>query len=1840
MAEFKISRFRYTWKGNWSASTAYIRDDVVRYGGSSYVCVIQHTSVNNFYNDLYYTPPGETAQTPKWVKMTDGFAWRNTWSTSTAYNLGDVVQQGGVLYLCTTAHTSTAVFDNDLSNWTVYASLYNYRNAWVGNTRYSIGDTVQYGASVYRCITGHVSNSNFLEINSVNWELVYENIAYRGDWINTAGTFYKENDLVKFGGSIWRCREYHSPSDDSVLDFDAEEHWDIEIPGQQLAGEWQTSLDYKIGDIVRHGGYLFYSLTNNYNSHPSESIYQIEDRQDPVDWEIISKGINFRGTWATNQSYKTGDLVRRGGNLYVALLDVVADGSSLDYLDSSNWELVTVGQNFRGYWNENLTYSVNDIVVYLGSSYSCNIEHLSNQENFPGDNGSGFFFWDILLLVSDNNGMSDRGDLLTYDLSRTPQGDGSTFGPTRIDLGLEGQLVSVNVESSIIYKSYGQISRVVYVSTEGVDDSTNPLRGYSPFYPWRTVRFACEQVDDGFTGTTTVRVSAGLYEEITPIIIPSKTVVLGTELRSTTIKPAGPIAALALDSTYTIAVLTRISGIIEAIIASTPINPPKSTGNTLDQVLSLAETDSQAATDIQDLIDDIISYINFYVNSLGSNVAVTGTNTAVTAEGYLNAVSVLEANKEFLAAEAVAYMQTTFPEYSFDSELCKRDVRRYIDAWKYDIIYTGNYKSLLAARYYRNAVLGSLTEDMFYCRDATGVRNCTLSGMSGSLNPPNVFDLYQRPTGGAYISLDPGWGPNDDRTWITTRSPYIQGVTTIGDRCVGQKIDGSLHNGGNKSIVSNDFTQVLSDGVGAWVTDNGRAELVSVFTYYCTIGYLADRGGIIRATNGNCSYGNYGAIADGVDPSEVPKTASVYNRDNQAIVESAFSGDFTDTIQIFEWRHCGQNYTQASASIIGAGVGASVLFDDFRDDAVFEARLTDTSTTQVQRVGGSGYTLARNNAQVHQTPGGDLTSITIAATDSAEEAEYLGLRLIITSGSGTGQYGYITAYNIGSKVVSISKESDGQPGWDHVVPGYPVGVQLDQTTRYSIEPRPEFSDPGFAVEQHTAPSSTDWISAVYGETIQTFTGVAGGAGTGTVIEDDGLEPITATFDVIKNGRTYSVSINNAGAGYEAGQTLTILGTAIGGTTPENDCTIEVLTVSDDSTNSILTISSSGVGKSGNFVMLSQASSAGIYSGDGETWVSFNMPSSGDWVSMAAGNNRFVAIRGNSSVAASSGNGYTWTSRTLPASRDWRAVAYGGGVFLAVSGNLNAGAYSIDNGVTWTTTTLPTAGDSTINEWVDIAYGKNKFVVLANSNNIVAEGTYDSSSDTWTWDSYIIDVIADSSQKDWTSIAYGNNRFVAVSSTGEVSYSFDGAEWYAATMPTQDGSTRHYWRKLRYGQGVFFAVGDTGSRDVGADITAGPSNFSATSSDGLVWTSRTMASTLEWRDIAFGNPYIDVLDSSVGKNSPMWVASGLGTDSVDKIRTGVRARGRLAVSAGIIDLVKIWDPGSGYLEEPTLTVIDPNNTTDAGFENRLADGVLTNPTWLNRGPGYRTASTRVTVTGDGFADIIPTGKFIKITDLEVLPGPGAQIIFSDNEQRYVVVTIAENTNIAQGLSATIRISPEIRTRDRLEHGTSMSILERYSQCRITGHDFLDIGTGNFLQTNYPELYSTGIYVPRPENEVYEEDGGRVFYTSTDQSGNFRAGELFAVEQATGIVTISADFFQLDGLTELRLGGIRVGGSGVVIREFSTDPLFTEDSNNIVPTQKAIAAFLANRLSLGGSEIATSSFIAGQVLVGPDRITNAFSLKVVIPVIAQFEGEDSGIRGSIMAQTMFFRSFGQD
>ena len=122
-----------------------------------------------------------------------------------------------------------------------------------------------------------------------------------------------------------------------------------------------------------------------------------------------------------------------------------------------------------------------------------------------------------------------------------------------------------------------------------------------------------------------------------------------------------------------------------------------------------------------------------------------------------------------------------------------------------------------------------------------------------------------------------------------------------------------------------------------------------------------------------------------------------------------------------------------------------VDFDDIRDDSMFEARLIEPEDSTT--IGGARYTNVGNNAQV-----GSSTQITIASNDKGTTAEYVGQRIILTSGVGTGQYGYIQAYNDSTKVATIYRETTDTIGWDHIIPGTPIESALATNTQYRISP--------------------------------------------------------------------------------------------------------------------------------------------------------------------------------------------------------------------------------------------------------------------------------------------------------------------------------------------------------------------------------------------------------------------------------------------------------------------------------------------------------------------------------------------------------------------------------------------------------------------------------------------------------------------------------------------------------------------------------------------------------------------------------------------------------------------
>jgi hypothetical protein len=1715
MAEFKISRIRYTWKGNWTTGTNYLPDDIVRYQGKAYTCLVQHTSSTDFYTDLEFlnsdTPP---AAEPKWELMFDGFTWKGNWNTTTFYSIGDIVKYHGTTYIAVDSHTSAetqAGFATDIAaNWIEYVASENWvgnwepdtyfkvndkvkvngniykclvshtsqetsdlgiepdidlgywqkvansdswLGAWSADVRYQLNDIAVYGGITYRCIEGHVSGA-LLELDQSKWEVLHLGISYKGDWDGSL-VRYKLNDVVKFGGSLFICIENHT----SAADF-FDSYWNIWNPGFEFESVWLGGTTYQPGDIVRYGGYLYLSKTVNKGKTPPN---------EPADWALANTGFRIKGEWEAREPYIVGDLVRFGGQLYsVVEANINEPPYNGDVLNSTYWELTIPGDRWVGIWQPTRAYAVGDLITWIEKSYRCINVHVSTELLRP-DLDVTFTYWELLTVGDSANRLRNVGDIKIYEDSET----------TNVPLGFKGSVIK-SVDGKPQWSELMATEKVYYVSPDGVD---SPENGTTLSSAWRTIRYAC----DNITGYATIFVKTGLYQEILPIRVPSFVAIVGDELRGAVVEPA-PTLIDATDIPYSVIALEYIDQQIQDIVQNITVGTPYTV---IPQNTSLPASTPTAGALIQDNIRTIVDII-----SLLSNPTIVSTNTATTDADVLKAIDILEANKEFIVAQTIGFMQNNYPSYNFNTASCARDLEKYIDAFVYDLEYPGNYKSIEAAKFYLHATDGNLnaSQDMFLLRDGTGIRNMTLRGLIGTLTPNNTDPVLRRPTGGAYTTFDPGWGPDDETAWVGTRSPYVQNVTTFGTCCVGLRLNGDIHNGGNKTIVANDFTQILSDGIGVWVTKDARTEIVSVFTYYNHIGYLADFGGKIRATNGNNSYGAYGSVSEGVNPIEDPITATVNNRYYDASIASVFCSD--NGVEKLLFSNAGQSYTTATINITGGGVGVNVVADEFRDGAVSEVRIVDPGDSSP--AGGGSYIFTTNNAQ-----GGNGVSITIAGSDENTPEIYETMRVFITRGKGAGQYGYIETYDDISKIALVRRESDGEPGWDHINPGTPIESLLDNTSVYAIEPRVIFSGPGSSVVSSTLPSSKNWKSVTYGDK---FVAIS------TDVSEENIVPGNAT----------------------------------------------------------------------------------AYSSDGIGWTSGSLPALRMWTSVTYGNGIYVAVS-YGDVAATSEDGIVWELRSIP-SANWESVAYGNDVFVAIASGGTSAAYSED-GITWNSATLPEGAD-----WSSVVYGKDKFVAVAFSDSSTTQTVYSTDGETWTSGSFA---------GGCSSITYGNNKFVAIdgSTSGDtVFYSFDGINWTSVTLPTTQN-----WKSVTYGQGKFVAV-------------ANGYSFALTSDDGILWQVSPSIGVRDWNSVIFGNP----------GNSGKFIAVAGGTEgsnSYARILSGVTAQGRVTVVAGRISSINLWEPGSGYTSPPVLTVVDPNNTSDVSTDIRIANGVIAGPTFINRGIGYQTTSTSATITGDGFKDEYQLGKFLVVNNLSRLPSPGDNLnINGINDYTYKVTSVEYISGTAPNINAIITIIKGLNRAESPDHGTAISIRQLYSQVRITGHDLLDIGLGNFEQTNYPDTLFPNGTVPAPENELVERNGGRVFYTSTDQFGNFRVGELFAVEQATGTVTLNAEFFELQGLEELRLGGVTVGGTGVVIREFSTDSTFTADSNNIVPTQRAIKAYLTSKVSGGGADAITGGVTAGTVIVGPNRFDTTTGLAIQVPVKVNFKG---GIDGSMLAMSYFVK-----
>ncbi len=399
--------------------------------------------------------------------------------------------------------------------------------------------------------------------------------------------------------------------------------------------------------------------------------------------------------------------------------------------------------------------------------------------------------------------------------------------------------------------------------------------------------------------------------------------------------------------------------------------------------LTAVDADVTAETRATAAFDEVVDILNNGVVSTDAAAdALTFPTPATQPTTNANDASViLQANKAFIVSEVTSFITANYPSLTYDSTKCERDVGYIVDALSFDVLYGGNSGTLINARSYFVGTTGQLgdTDEETATVAAYGELQTIVSEVvQGTRASQPVTSSPATGTEGTIVSdlvgiikdaIDLGTIENlpslisPDATALSVGAALISAQTDITDnralivaRTI-QSIDAplpiTLQTGGNRSILGNDFTQVNDQAYGLVVVNGALSEMVSMFTYYCKVSYFARNGSEIRSLGGSSCYGDFGLVAEGSDPNEIPDGITL--RDDMVNPARIFSADIVITASDNITVTAGETITQA-----GTGATGVVTFGT-NTRTVYLTDVTDIFNTVGELTGSVSGALGANS---------------------------------------------------------------------------------------------------------------------------------------------------------------------------------------------------------------------------------------------------------------------------------------------------------------------------------------------------------------------------------------------------------------------------------------------------------------------------------------------------------------------------------------------------------------------------------------------------------------------------------------------------------------------------------------------------------------------------------------------------------------------------------------------------------------------------------------------------------------------------------------------------------------
>ena len=789
---------------------------------------------------------------------------------------------------------------------------FNWRGDWAPSTEYVIDDIVKFGANTYVVTTNHTSaasETDWYDTDASYWSLHVEGIRNVGTY--TEGTFYKVNDILKYGNTQYRVTAgigttaglvfpgigTEAPANPNVVAY---------VAGFNGEGDWDAGTVYETGDVVLYAG-------NSYVAIQTSVQGAIPPTELDSQWEFLAQGHNAVGlsTYEDGVTYYRGDLVTVGGDTYQVEATstqyvhptkglTIGIGSTTVGVAVTAWTLYNRGMRYAGTYSTTTEYYRNDVVEYASSSY-VGIGSTSFTNITPGSNQE---IWAALALGDSNALLTQPGDILIRD----------NTAPTRLGVGMTYQSLGIGTDLVPTWMTIGDSTRIYHVDPELGKDTFN---GSTPDMAFRTLKAACDNA------SAITDITGFIYDEVTGlstvtapnhgILYPNITVRL-RDIEFSCLSGGNTYAvnAFQYDNAAGIATCTVGAAMTGLQIGDTirldnlEFTCPGGSGITTtifpDGTRPEGYNFTVSAINGPQQIEMNVGISTIQHVYVSGGTLFVGVDTSFfprnVLTSYFNVIDVVD-NNTFTINAGVSSITHTYVQGGQVLNLSPAVIRlsssEFVEQLPLVVPpFTSVVGSTLRSSKIRPAaglsadgVTPNNRQIMFQLSDATTIQGLNVDGMVGfDYDPNRPYELeattIRTGVGTTACGIYFAYNPNSP---ILNKSPYVKDCTAFGNpptdggqggAGVGVFIDGNVHDSGFRTMVFDAFTNVLSDGAGFVLDNDAGAEIVSSFTYYCRWGYYAGGGSRIRGVGGNNSYGDYGVIASGFSTAETPRSLRLF----------------------------------------------------------------------------------------------------------------------------------------------------------------------------------------------------------------------------------------------------------------------------------------------------------------------------------------------------------------------------------------------------------------------------------------------------------------------------------------------------------------------------------------------------------------------------------------------------------------------------------------------------------------------------------------------------------------------------------------------------------------------------------------------------------------------------------------------------------------------------------------------------------------------------------------------------------------------------------------------------